>query len=123
MRERSRISLSSWAWTGSPRSAPSPRLRRSAGGTVVLDHHGSRVHPVATTGSRTFCMRPITALRADGMPIGELSRRTGVNIETIRYYEKIEMLPAPARTAGGHRVYGPQQARILAFIPRRRQFR
>jgi MerR family transcriptional regulator, mercuric resistance operon regulatory protein len=43
-------------------------------------------------------MRPITALRADGVPVGELSRLTGVNIETIRYYEKIKMLPAPART-------------------------
>jgi MerR family mercuric resistance operon transcriptional regulator len=66
-------------------------------------------------------MRAITALRADGMPIGELSRRSGVNIETIRYYEKIEMLPAPGRTRGGHRVYGPQQARVLAFIRRGRE--
>ena len=38
-------------------------------------------------------MRPIKALRADGMPIGELSRLCGVNIETIRYYEKIRMRP------------------------------
>ena len=66
-------------------------------------------------------MRPITALRADGVPIGELSRRTGVNIETIRYYEKIKMLPAPRRTMGGHRVYGAQEARILAFIRRGRE--
>jgi len=66
-------------------------------------------------------MRPITALRADGVPIGELSRRTGVNIETIRYYERIKMLPAPRRTRGGHRVYGPQQARVLAFIRRGRE--
>jgi MerR family mercuric resistance operon transcriptional regulator len=66
-------------------------------------------------------MRPITVLRADGVPIGELSRQTGVNIETIRYYEKIKMLPTPGRTAGGHRVYGPQQARILAFIRRGRE--
>jgi MerR family mercuric resistance operon transcriptional regulator len=66
-------------------------------------------------------MRPITASRADGVPIGELSRRTGVHIETIRYYEKIKMLPSPGRTAGGHRVYGPQEARILAFIRRGRE--
>lgn len=66
-------------------------------------------------------MRPITALRADGVSIGELSHRTGVNIETIRYYEKIKMLPVPGRTVGGHRVYGPQQARILAFIRRGRE--
>src|SRR6516164_3829132 len=88
---------------------------------LVLDCHGLRLHPVATTGSRAFCMGAITALRADGMPIGELSRRIGVHIETIRYYEKIKMLPTPGRTGGGHRVYGPQQARILAFIRRGRE--
>jgi len=66
-------------------------------------------------------MRPITASRADGVPIGELSRLTGVNIETIRYYEKIAMLPAPRRTAGGHRVYGPNETRILGFIRRGRE--
>ena len=66
-------------------------------------------------------MRPITALRADGVPVGELSRLTDVNIETIRYYEKIKMLPAPARTKGGHRVYGPKETRILVFIRRGRE--
>jgi len=66
-------------------------------------------------------MRPITALRADGVSVGELSRLTGVNIETIRYYEKIKMLPTPARTKGGHRVYGPKETRILVFIRRGRE--
>ena len=65
-------------------------------------------------------MRTIKALPADGLPIGELSRRTGVHIETIRYYEKIGMLPAPPRTASGRRVYGPSQTRTLAFIRRAR---
>ena len=66
-------------------------------------------------------MRPITASRVDGVPIGELSHLTGVNIETIRYYEKIKMLPAPIRTAGGHRLYGPKETRILVFIRRGRE--
>jgi MerR family transcriptional regulator, mercuric resistance operon regulatory protein len=44
-----------------------------------------------------------------------------VNIETIRYYERIKMLPAPPRTASGRRVYGPHEARILAFIRRSRE--
>jgi hypothetical protein len=73
---------------------------------------------VATTGSRRIFVRPIKALRADGMPIGELSRLCGVNIETIRYYEKIKMLPAPLRTEAGHRVYRPNETRILVFIRR-----
>ena len=66
-------------------------------------------------------MRPIRALRVDGMPIGELSRITGVHIETIRYYEKIGMLPAPPRTQNGRRAYGPRQTRTLAFIRRGRE--
>jgi MerR family mercuric resistance operon transcriptional regulator len=69
-------------------------------------------------------MRQITASRAEkleGMLIGELSRLTGVNIETIRYYEKIKMLQAPPRTEGGHRIYGPTEARVLAFIRRARE--
>ena len=66
-------------------------------------------------------MRAITALRANGTLISELSRLTGVNIETIRYYEKIKMLPAPPRTEGGHRVYGEKERQILAFIRRGRE--
>jgi MerR family transcriptional regulator, mercuric resistance operon regulatory protein len=69
-------------------------------------------------------MRQITASRAktaEGIPIGELSRLTDVNIETIRYYEKIKMLQAPPRTAGGRRIYGPAETRILAFIRRGRE--
>jgi len=66
-------------------------------------------------------MPPIKSLQADGVPIGELSRLTGVNIETIRYYEKIKMLPAPPRTESGHRVYGPKETRILAFVRRGRE--
>jgi MerR family mercuric resistance operon transcriptional regulator len=63
----------------------------------------------------------IKALRADGMPIGELSRLCGVNVETIRYYEKVKMLPAPLRTEAGRRVYGPKETRILVFIRRGRE--
>src|SRR5260221_10838850 len=66
-------------------------------------------------------MRSITVSRAEGLPIGELSRATGVNVETIRYYEKIKMLPIPLRTEGGHRVYGPKETRTLAFIRRGRE--
>jgi MerR family mercuric resistance operon transcriptional regulator len=51
-----------------------------------------------------------------GMAIGELARETGVNIETIRYYERVGLLPAPARTSGGRRLYETEQARRLSFI-------
>jgi MerR family transcriptional regulator, mercuric resistance operon regulatory protein len=55
------------------------------------------------------------------LSIGGLSRRTGVNIETIRYYERIKMLPAPPRTASGRRVYGPAETRSLTFVRRSRE--
>jgi MerR family transcriptional regulator, mercuric resistance operon regulatory protein len=65
-------------------------------------------------------MRSIAPSRAEGFSIGELSKHSGVNIETIRYYERIDMLPVPPRTASGRRVYGPTEARILGFIRRSR---
>ena len=47
---------------------------------------------------------------------GELARRTGVNAETILYFERIGMLPAPLRTAGGHRIYDERHVRTLGFV-------
>lgn len=44
------------------------------------------------------------------MQIGDLSRQTGVNIETIRYYERIGVLPKPARQPNGRRTYSPADA-------------
>lgn len=52
--------------------------------------------------------------------IGALSRQTGVGIETIRYYEREGLLPAPARTPGGYRSYGASDLQRLAFIRRTR---
>src|SRR6185437_645166 len=66
-------------------------------------------------------MPPITDARAEMLTIGEISKLTGVNIETIRYYERIAMLPSPPRTAGGRRVYDPAHLRVLAFIRRSRE--
>ena len=65
-------------------------------------------------------MCAITSSRAENFSIGELSRHCGVSVETIRYYERLEMLPAPPRTASGRRVYGPVEKRTLAFIRRSR---
>ncbi|TXN05587.1 helix-turn-helix domain-containing protein [Methylobacterium sp. WL103] len=48
--------------------------------------------------------------------IGELSRRTGVKVPTIRYYEQVELMPTPPRTAGSQRRYGEAEVRRLSFI-------
>lgn len=55
------------------------------------------------------------------IPIGEASRRSRINIETIRYYERIGLVPKPARSAGGRRHYTGDQVRRLAFIKRARE--
>jgi len=43
----------------------------------------------------------IMHLNGNVFAIGEMSRRTGVNIETVRYYEKIGLMPKPNRSEGG----------------------
>lgn len=53
--------------------------------------------------------------------IGELSRQTGVGIETIRYFEKIGMMPVPGRSEGGNRRYNTDHLQRLFFINRCRQ--
>ena len=58
---------------------------------------------------------------AQGLMIGEISRRTGVNIETIRYYERIEVMPKPKRSEGGQRLYDESQLNRLGFIKRSRE--
>jgi MerR family mercuric resistance operon transcriptional regulator len=52
--------------------------------------------------------------------IGRLSKHTGTNIETIRYYERVELLPAPTRSPGGYRLYGTDHLKRLNFIRRAR---
>lgn len=53
--------------------------------------------------------------------IGGLSEKTGCHIETIRYYEKVGLLPKPMRSDGGHRLYGAEQVKRLVFIRRGRE--
>lgn len=50
------------------------------------------------------------------MKIGELAQVAQCTVETVRYYEKAGLLPAPARTQGNFRVYGPEHVELLRFI-------
>ncbi|SDG54174.1 MerR family transcriptional regulator, mercuric resistance operon regulatory protein [Thalassobaculum litoreum DSM 18839] len=50
-----------------------------------------------------------------------LARRTGCNLETIRYYETIGMMPEPPRTEAGYRVYDDRHVERLRFILRARE--
>ncbi len=52
---------------------------------------------------------------------GVLSKRTGCNIETVRYYERAGLMPDPERSAGGYRLYAEEHVRRLQFIRRCRE--
>lgn len=53
--------------------------------------------------------------------IGVLAAQTGVNIETIRYYERVGMIPPPPRSPGGQRRYDDSHLRRLSFVRRCRE--
>lgn len=55
------------------------------------------------------------------LTIGKVAQQTRCNIETIRYYERESLLPAPQRTPGGHRLYNESMIKRLVFIRRSRE--
>lgn len=54
------------------------------------------------------------------LSIGALSKATGTTVEAIRWYERVGVLPAPARTAGNYRAYGTAHLERLSFVRRAR---
>ncbi|MGH6813676.1 MAG: MerR family transcriptional regulator [Methylocella sp.] len=58
-------------------------------------------------------MRPLT--------IAKLAGASGVKLETVRYYERIALMPKPSRTASNYRSYGPEHVEQLSFIRRARE--
>jgi DNA-binding transcriptional MerR regulator len=59
--------------------------------------------------------------RSTELPIGALAKAAGTKVQTVRYYEQIGLLPAPARTEGGQRIYGAKARDRLAFIRHARE--
>ncbi len=60
--------------------------------------------------------KPVNALRRV-----DLARRTGCNLESIRYYEKIGVMPEPPRSANGYRCYDARHMLRLNFVMRARK--
>ena len=60
-------------------------------------------------------------MNKDPNSIGRVSKLTDIKIETIRYYEKINLIDVPARSEGGNRQYLEEHVRQLTFIKRARQ--
>jgi len=83
----------------------------------------SVLHLACCSGYRikSYSMDAPDSFEAGTFSIGEFSKLSGVNTETIRYYERIKMLPAPPRTTAGYRVYSAADLRTLTFIRRSRE--
>jgi MerR family mercuric resistance operon transcriptional regulator len=52
------------------------------------------------------------------MRIGEVAAEAGVNIQTVRYYERLGLLPEPQRRSSGYRAYDHDTVRLVRFIKR-----
>jgi MerR family mercuric resistance operon transcriptional regulator len=74
------------------------------------------LNPVVTTGSSTFEEKIVREFT-----IGQLSKLTDVNIETIRYYEKIGIMPSPPRNISGYRIYSDPHLERLSFVRRSKE--
>jgi DNA-binding transcriptional MerR regulator len=52
----------------------------------------------------------------NGLRTGEVAERAGVNIQTLRYYERRGLIAEPVRSIGGHRTYPPDTIRLIGVI-------
>lgn len=77
---------------------------------IHMEQPQRRTRPVPTPGP------------GDAFSIGDLARRTGTKVTTIRWYEEVGLLCPAARTAGGHRAYGGAHLARLDFIRHAREF-
>lgn len=55
-------------------------------------------------------------MESEGLTIGRLAAAAGVNVETVRYYQRIRLMPVPKRAPGGIRRYGASELSRLRFI-------
>lgn len=58
---------------------------------------------------------------SEALTIGAMARETGTKVETVRYYERIGMLPRAGRSPGGQRRFAPDHLKRLNFIRRARE--
>jgi DNA-binding transcriptional MerR regulator len=62
--------------------------------------------------------RNVNAQETTWLKIGDVAKRTGIGIETLRFYERSGLLNRPARTEGGYRLYDAEALETLDFIKR-----
>ena len=119
------------------RRPPKPRLRQppnSSRQSRLDDPHGVSQGRLSGSSSRLFLFRDDCApcsdyrfkqfFQADDMSrltIGALAAEAGVKLETIRFYERVGVMPKPDRTEGGHRSYTLEHRKRLVFVRRARE--
>src|SRR5262249_51257449 len=105
-----------------PKCAPPAQAVQwlGAGAVVIMTAGHSRAR---RNGNDRLC-RPCSNYRVKmatgSLSIGELARLTSTKVETVRYYERIGLLPSPARTGGNYRAYTRRHLERLSFIRRGR---
>jgi DNA-binding transcriptional MerR regulator len=62
------------------------------------------------------CQEPRSVSKSPKLYIGAVAEKTGLTVDTIRFYEKEKLLKTPARTFSGYRLYGEDELRTLRFI-------
>jgi len=93
---------------------PAPALLRR--GWMGVAQLAAIVAVVVGAAARPVDFRTLVRAYGAGVRAGEVARRAGVNVETLRYYESRGLLPEPARMPGGHRRYGEETVRFLRAI-------
>lgn len=63
----------------------------------------------------------MTTGKKTSFSVGDLAIQGGYKVETVRYYEKVGLMPDPPRTEGGHRIYSLDHLKRLFFIRRSRE--
>lgn len=78
-------------------------------------HFGSALNPVP---GYSFTVDSVTThdIGNRRLRTGEVARRAGVNVQTLRYYERRGLIAEPARSPGGHRTYPADTVSLLAVI-------
>ena len=82
-----------------------------------MRHQAAHGRPGGATKTRAVAVSS-TAPPSAGLRIGEVARRTGIGVETLRFYERRGLLGRPARTGAGYRIYDESVVEQVSFIKR-----
>lgn len=108
---------------GPPLASIGDKMDRSlSAGLLAAGSSIRRVHP-ETWRTERGSLDPVPKYRVYHrvMRSSEVAEKAGVNVQTLRYYERRRLLPEPARLTSGYRAYGPDAVRIVRFVRRAQQ--